>query len=112
MKGLGSRSASGVASADNPVFSGGYVVTFSPDILSVKMQCECYHIAIRGPSPSYFEMWVESRFYSIGARGDKNDWDPNNALIIDPGQTIYFYFSTGTGLVPTVVMYLREISAL
>jgi len=105
---LGSRRASGALSADNKVLAGGWVVEFNPAVLGVPGICECYHIAIRGPSGSYFEIWLDDTFYSIAARGDKNDWDPNQPMTIRPGQTIYFYWSVAAGAAPRVTIFLRQ----
>lgn len=104
---LGHRTESGSLDSNNKVFAGGWTVSFTPDIIASPDPCECYHIALRGPSASYLEVWLDETFYSNVARGDKNDFDAVQPIRITPGTTMFFYWSIDGSTRPTVSIFLR-----
>lgn len=111
MTALGVRQAKGAADQTNPLLAGGWTVTFTPKDLSIAGDFEVYHIVIRGPG-GQFEVWLDNTFYSAAIRGDRNEYDPNQAMPVRAGQTIYFYWNVATGTAPIVYLYPRTASPL
>lgn len=110
---LGFRSKDGALSADNPFFAGGWAVTFAPEDLGIsETQFEIYHIAVEGPNqPSCnLQLWLDTTFYSATVRGDINDYDPNQAIVVRSGQSVNFYWDTTSTPAPTVSIFLRQVS--
>lgn len=112
MGNLGSRPATGKLDRNNPLGTNFWTVTFDPPKLAIQIPFEVYHIAISGPTGSSFQLYIDSAFYSNVARGDINDWDPSQPMHMRPGQTIYFYWNTGSGTAPMVSIFCREPSPL
>jgi hypothetical protein len=111
---LGSRRAEGALSADNPYFAGGWAVAFTPAVHAIREPFEVFHIAVQGPAlPSCnLQVWLDTSFYSATVRGDINDYDPNQAIPVAPGQTLFLYWDTTTGPRPVVSIYCRQPSPL
>jgi len=109
---LGKRTMTGFKDTQNPVIAGGWTVKFSPDVLAVKVVAEVYHIAVKGPAPSTFQIYIDTTFYSNVARGDINDYDPSKPLPFSPGDTIYFYYNTAAGSAPIVTLFLQGTSPI
>jgi hypothetical protein len=111
---LGSATATGVIS---PPFasqnSGQWTVTFDPPAIGVTVgEFECYHIVISGPPGSSFQIYVGSNFYDYVTPGDINSWDPHQPMLLNQGDTVYFYWLTATGSAPVVTMYFRTRTLL
>jgi hypothetical protein len=111
---LGTREAMGATGVQtNPFGSTCWTVSFTPGVLNIPLPSfEVYHMAIRGPSGSQFQIYLDTTFYSNVVRGDVNDWDPSQPMHVGSGRTIYFYWNTGTGSAPTATIYCRESSPL
>jgi hypothetical protein len=107
---LGQRSQFGKVDPGNPVFAGGWTVTFMPADHGIRVEFEVYHIAVRGPAGSNFEVWQDSTFYDSVSRGGINSWDPSQPMLCEPATTIYFYYSTAANPRPTVSIFCRERS--
>lgn len=97
---------------ENPVSSGGWVIRFDPAAIGIRIDSEVYHIAVKGPTGSTFEVWVDTTFYDIVARGDKNSWDPSQPMHIQSGSTIFFYYDTSAGTAPKATLFFREPSPI
>lgn len=92
---------------------GNWTVTFDAPTLAINSELfECYHIVINGPAGSSFQIYIGSNFYSNVALGDQNEWDPSQTMKLQKGQTIYFFWNTGTGTAPQVTMWFQESSPL
>lgn len=112
MSNLGQREADAVKGVQtNPFGSTNWTVVFDPRALSIPSAFVVYHIALKGPAPSTLQVFIDTTFYSNVARGDINDWDPNQVLFVRPGQTIYFYWNSGVAPAPHVTMFCREPTA-
>lgn len=93
--------------------AGNYTVVFDPPTLAINSTTfECYHIVISGPPGSSFTIYIGSNFYDNVALGDQNSWDPSQTMKLQQGQTIYFFWNTGTGIAPQVTMWFQEASPL
>lgn len=111
MSGLGTRQATGTADANNPLGAGNWTVAFTPTVFGVGLtQFEVYHIAIQGPTPSSFKVYIDTTFYDYVPHGDINSWDPSQPMILDKGRTLYFYWSTNASPAPMVSLFLRTLN--
>lgn len=106
---LGSRSAIGAPdmTQNNP---GNWTVVFDSQILAVKAAFfEVYKMVVAGANNSSFDVAVDQNKWDTSIMGDKNAWDPNQPLIMSPGQTLYFYWSDPVtdNSPPIVTIWLR-----
>lgn len=108
---IGSRtSPPAVISNDNvnPFGNGFWAVTFTPAIFAVAAgDFEIYHMTLRGPSNSQFQVYINSTFYSTSVRGDLNEWDPNQPLYMLGGQNLIFYWNSVGTPNPKVQVWCR-----
>jgi hypothetical protein len=109
---LGKRTKTGKVDSSNPVLAGGWTVKFEPADLAVRVSAEIYHAAVKGPTSSRFQMFVNDTFYGNVARGDINDLDPTQCIRVEPGDSIFFYYNTASAPAPTVSIFLREPSPI
>jgi hypothetical protein len=108
---LGDRGASTVAlSAGNRYVAGGWVATFLGKDLWPE-PVEIYHIALRGPGGGFL-VYIDDKFYSNHGRSDINEYDPNNAMYLRPGQTVTFEFKSAAAPAPTVNIFARRPSRI
>lgn len=109
---LGKLPKTGALDADNPVFPGGWTIMFDPADIGIRVQAEVYHIAVKGPLGSTFQVYLDTTFYDNVDRGDINSWDPSQPMHVTPGTTIYFYYSTNATPAPAATLFFREVSPL
>lgn len=106
---LGSRVAVGKKGIDtNPFGTTRWSVVFDPATLELPAEFDVYHISLNGPAPSTAQWFIDTTFYSNIARGDINDWDPSQVAFIRSGQTLYFYWDSGTAPAPVVTLFCRQ----
>lgn len=107
---LGFRHAVGVADTGTQN-NGNWTVTFDPTILSNLMpQSQVYHIVVQGAAVgSTGKVFIDNGQWDIIPDCSVNSWDPNEALPLKPGQTLYFYISTPAtdGKKPDITIWLR-----
>jgi hypothetical protein len=108
---LGPRSAMGLTNLVNPLGAGFWTVAFTPAVFSISVPFEVYHAAVSGPANSNFQVWIDSTFYDYAVRGDINSWDPAQPMVIQPGNTLYYYWNTASSPTPNVTVFCRETSA-
>lgn len=112
---LGSRQATGVIdnTGQNPYGNGFWCCTFDSKVFAASANAfEIYHIALKGPSGSKLEVWVDRTFYDTTPHGDVNSWDPNETLHLMGGQTLYFYWNSANAPAPMVTVWLRTSDIL
>lgn len=95
-----------VLDPNNRYVPGSWVATFKPQDL-YPQAFEVYHISLKGPSGG-FDVYLDDAFYSTDDRSDRNEYDPNNAMYVRPGQTISFHFKSAAAPKPTVNIFSRE----
>jgi hypothetical protein len=112
---LGSRAAAVAkdSSSINPYGNGFWVGKIDGKIWgSVPPVFEVYHISLKGPTGSSLEVWIDQEFYSTTPRGDINEWDPKQAMIMRSGQVLYFFWNSSaapvSGTTPLVLVRIRE----
>ena len=91
--------------------AGNWTATFTTQDIGIsKPRFECYHIVIKGgPAGSTFDIYIGIKLWDSVAPGDTNSWDPNNTMRLVQGDTVYFYWNTGTGTTgPEVWMYFQD----
>lgn len=108
-KSLGVRSVTAKLNSDPTNNPGNWTAVMGPGQIGINQNYfELYHLALKnGPAGSVMTWNVDNSFYDITSHGDLNSWDPNQALELTPGQTLYFYWNVGTGVAPTVTAYFR-----
>lgn len=105
---LGSRQQTGVPDPNNKLGTGNWTVAFRPADFQIQNDFEINHIAVMGPIGSQFQIWIDSEFYDYVAHGDVNSWDPSNPMYLQPGRTVYFYYSVNTPPAPFITVRCRE----
>lgn len=111
---LGSRDATGALSMAtsvnlNPFGTGLWTAVFDPKLLAFSAGLvECYHIALKGPSGSSLQLYIDNTFYDTTPRGDINSYDPQHPLILRGGNSLVFHWNTSTTPAPFVTTWWRE----
>lgn len=112
---LGSRKANGAkdTTGNNP---GNWTVAFDPNLLNVNVpQWECWKIVVKGAAATAtFDVFINGDQFDISVYAKQNSWDPVQPMILRPGDTVYFYYSTVAtdGNKPQVTIWLRYDIAL
>jgi hypothetical protein len=89
---------------------GNWTVAFTPDIINVNVpQCEVYKIVVSGAPNTTFDVYVDIQQWDTGVYGALNSWDPQQPLILRPGNSLYFCYSDPTtdNTPPIVTIWLR-----
>lgn len=107
---LGSRTAKGAA--DTTGFNkGNWTVVFDSNLINVNQPFfECYKIVVTGASSSAtFNVYVNTAQWDTAIYATNNSWDPVQPLLMRPGDTLYFYYSSASsdGAQPVVVAWFR-----
>lgn len=114
-KGLGTRGPiTGAAdtTGNNP---GNWTVAFTTDVLACNVpQYEIYKMVVQGAPGTTFTVFVENKLWSVSVYGEMNEWDPNEPLILNSGQSLYFYYSdpVSDNIPPVVTLWLRYDAGL
>lgn len=107
---LGSRGPITGKADTSGMNSGNWTIAFTPDILSVTVsQFEVYKIVVHGASGSQFDVVIENKQWDNSVFGQDNAWDPNQPMVMIPGQTLYFLYSDPTtdNTPPNATIWLR-----
>lgn len=104
---LGKLRQRGELDANNPVFAGGWRVTFGIAD-TPKVPFEIWHAAIQGPPNSTFQVYLDDVFFGNVVRGDINDLDPFQPILVEPDTNIYFYWSTANAPQPVATAFFRR----
>lgn len=89
---------------------GNWTIVADPQHLNSKVaQAEIYQIGIDGPIGSSFRLFRNTHLWNAVNQGWQNSYDPQQALIIRPGDTLFFYWSMGPPNlpVPTAKLWIR-----
>jgi hypothetical protein len=108
--GLGWRNATGQADTTG-VNPGNWTVTFDSAAINVNVpQAEVYKIVVTGAAQgSTFNVAINTALWDLAVYAVQNSWDPQQPLIIRPGDTLYFYYSShaSDGHQPSITIWLR-----
>jgi hypothetical protein len=109
---LGPRTATGVADPANKVAAGDWTVSFPASVLSVNVPLfEVYHMAVNGPG-GYILLYRNEDFWDTTNYGGQNSWDPQQPLLLRPGDDLTFYWSVSAAPAPMVTIWLRHNAGL
>lgn len=107
---LGPRTATGKAdtTGQNP---GNYTVVFDPAAIgTTPSRYEIYKMIVSGPAGSEItSIKRDNALWDVAAVGDLNSWDPNQALPMNDGNTLFYFWSAPSSATPapTVTIWLR-----
>lgn len=113
--GLGARTVTGVAdqTGRNP---GNWTVTFDPNAINVNVShFELYKLVVTGAAASAtFTVYVNVNLWDTAVYATNNSWDPQQPLLLNPGDTVYFFYSSPSndGHQPTIAAWFRYDPAL
>jgi hypothetical protein len=112
---LGAVSAAGAA--DTTGFNAGnWTVQFTPQIIGINVpHFECYKLVVTGASATAtFNVYVNTNQWDTAIYAVNNSWDPQQPLLLRPGDTLYFYYSTAAsdGHQPLITAWFRYDPAL
>lgn len=107
--GLGSRSATGILdqTGNNP---GNWTITFDTAAININVpRFECHHMVVTGAAGSTFKVYQNVNLWSVSNNGYLNEWDPMQPLLLQPSDTVYFYYSdpTSDGIPPVARVWFR-----
>lgn len=108
---LGHRRKEGAPNPTNPRGANFYTVEFRPDDLYPE-DFEIFHIVIQPGPGGNFVAYIDDIPYSTAARGDINEYDPNQAMPVRRGQYVYLHWNVGVGTRPMAFIYSRRLSAI
>ena len=113
--GLGARTVKGIAdpTGRNP---GNWTVTFDPPTINVNVaHFELYKLVVTGSAATAtFNVYVNVNQWDTAVYAVNNSWDPQQVLLLNPGDTVYFFYSTPSsdGHQPVVTAWFRYDPAL
>jgi hypothetical protein len=94
-----------------------WTVTLDAALLAVREgipQFEVYHSSVASVPGATFSRFIELYQWDAGIYGNSNTDDPNEPMIVRPGQSIYFFFSYPAAIAtpPTMTVWLRYDTGL
>ncbi len=97
--------------ADTTGFNrGNWTISFPPEVLTCNVpQFEVYKMIVSGAPNTTFDVYRENKLWDTAVYGTKNSWDPQQPLILIPGQSLYFLYSDPTtdNSPPVATIWLR-----
>lgn len=113
--GLGARSAKGAADTTGNN-AGNWTVQFTPQVINVNTpHFELYKLVVKGAAASAtFNVYVNTNQWDTAVYAVNNSWDPQQPLLLTPGDTVFFYYSSASsdGNQPQVTAWFRYDPAL
>ena len=113
--GLGSRKKLGAAdtTGNNP---GNWTVQFTPQDINInEAHFELYKLVVTGAAnTATFNVYLNSQQWDTAVYATNNSWDPQQPLLMTPGDTLYFYYSSASsdGDKPTIYAWFRYDPAI
>lgn len=94
--------------------AGNWICEFmQKDIPIAESRFQCYHINVEGgPLGATFKVLQNNNKYDTVFPGWDTSWDPNNPMKLSNGDTISFWWDTGSGTAATVWLYFEKESPL
>jgi len=105
------------ATLDNTGFnSGNWTNAFTADKINIKIgNFECYHMVVsQVPAGAAAVIRIGTRPYSFTQPFGGSEWDPQQPMLLQPGQDVYFLWDVAVTVLPAplVTMYFRYDPAL
>lgn len=103
------------AAADTTgVNAGNYTAVFDSKVISITHPYfEMYHLYLTGPvlsgGSTTVDVALNGGYWETTLIGQRNAWDPQQPLLMQPGDTLYVYFNVPTTntTIPTVTAWFR-----
>lgn len=95
---------------DTGLNSGNWTTHFTPaDIGATVPWFEVYHMVISNSRPgTTAKICVGTHEWSWVQPGTGAEWDPSQAMLLQPGQDVFFYWDQpASGVPPRVTLWLR-----
>lgn len=94
--------------------AGKWICEFqASDIPISEPKFQCYHINVKGGPPgATFYVYQNNNEYDTVFPGWDTSWDPNNPMKLSNGDTVAFWWNTGTGTAATVWLYFEKETPL
>jgi len=94
--------------------AGKWICEFmQKDIPVVEPRFQCHHVNVQdGPVGSKFRWGFNNKFWETVYPGWDTSWDPNNPMKLAHGDSIFFWWDTGTGTAATVWLYFEKETPL
>lgn len=96
--------------------TGNYTSAFTSDVINQRTPVfECHHmVVISAPAGASAAIYVGPYLFSFTApgAGAGAEWDPSQPLLLQTGQDVFFFWTTGTGAAPVVTMWFRYDDAI
>jgi len=89
---------------------GNYTASFAAADLDLNVPYfELYHALVTGvPDGATATIYLGVQQWSFTAPGfGGSEWDPQQPLLMRPGDELFFFWSTGTGTAPLVTCWFR-----
>lgn len=113
--GLGSRVMQGALDTSGQN-AGNWTIAFGPSTLNINVPSfECYHLVSIGAAlNATFNVYVNNNLWDVSVYARQSSWDPSQPMVLQPGDTLSFYFSTVAtdGFMPTITAWFRYDPAL
>lgn len=108
--GLGSRKAKGAKDTTGNN-AGNWTVQFQPQDINVNVaHFELYKIVVTGGAPAAtFNVYINGNQWDTAVYAVNNSWDPQQPLLLTPGDALYFYYSDAAsdGFQPNITAWFR-----
>lgn len=94
--------------------AGKWICEFQPkDIPISEPQFQCHHVNVEGgPTGGTFRWGYNNKRWETVFPGWDTSWDPNNPLKLSNGDSVFFWWDTGTGTAATVWLYFEKETPL
>lgn len=113
--GLGARKAVGTADTTGNN-TGKWTVVFDPQTINVNVaHFELYKLVVTGAAQTAtFNVYVNVNQWDTAVYATNNSWDPQQPLLLTPGDVVYFYYSSSSsdGNKPTIYAWFRYDPAI
>lgn len=113
-KSLGNRGPITGAADTTGLNTGNWTVSFTTDILSCTVpEFEIYKIVVKGAANTTFDVYVENKQWDTAIYGQLNSWDPQQPLVMRPGQSLFFLYSDPVtdNTPPVITIWMRYDSS-
>lgn len=94
--------------------AGKWICEFSSSDIGIsEPRFQCFHVNVQGgPVGSTFTWGYGNNPWDTVFPGWDTSWDPNNAMKLGNGDTIFFWWNTNSGTAATVWLYFEKETPL
>lgn len=90
--------------------AGNWTAVFESTVMRIQQPVfECYHLYVKSPAlvgqSTTADMLLNGGFWETTLIGQRNSWDPNQPLLMTPGDTMYVFFNVPTSTTPAPIVY-------